>query len=260
MNMGFNESQNAFAAALLHPGQPLPEGITTARGVADPLRFAVYRNNVYVGLTTALDHRFPVTKRLVGSDFFTGMARAYAADHRPASPLIMSYGDDFPDFIAAFDPVASLAYLPDVARIEVAWTEAYHAADRLPLDLAQLSTFPPERIADIALVPHPSARLIRSDFPVGSIWSAHQGDTVAPVTDWLTEAVLIVRPAMHVEVRILPSGDAAFAARLLEGATLGAAAQTAFADTPDFDFGSALTGLIGLGAFSAFEPGEGERP
>lgn len=260
MTMGFYESQNAFAAALLHPGQPLPQGITTARGTADPLRFAVYRNNVYVGLTTALGQRFPVTKRLVGDDFFAGMARAYAADHKPSSPLIMHYGDDFPDFIATFPPAASLAYLADVARIEVAWTDAYHAADGLALDVAQLAAVPPERIADMALVPHPSARLVQSAFPAGTIWSAHQGETVTPIVDWRAEAVLVARPAMHVEIRVLPSADAAFAARLLEGATLGDAAQTALAATPDFDFGSALVGLIGLSAFSAFAPLEGDLP
>jgi hypothetical protein len=260
MTMGLIESQDAFAIALLHPDQPLPQGITTARGTADPSRFAVYRNNVYVGLTTALGQRFPVTKRLVGSEFFAGMARAYAADHKPASPLIMHYGDDFPDFIAAFPPAASLPYLPDVARIEVAWTRAYHAADRLPLGVTALASVAPERISDMALVPHPSARLVRSDFPVGSIWSAHQGETVATVADWHPEAALVVRPAMHVEVHVLPPRDAAFAAYLLEGATLGEAAQTALAAAPDFDFGSALIGLIGLGVFSAFEPVEGEHP
>lgn len=260
MTMGFNESQSAFAAALLDPGLPLPQGITTARGVTDPLRFAVYRNNVYVGLTTALGQRFPVTKRLVGSEFFAGMARTYAADHKPATPLIIHYGDDFPDFIAAFPPAASLAYLPDVARIEVAWTRAYHAADRLPLDVAKIAAVPPERIAEMSLVPHPSAWLVRSDFPAGTIWSAHQGEAVVPVTEWRAEAVLVVRPAMHVEVRVLPPGDAAFAACLLEGATLGKAAQKAFAAAPDFDFGSALIGLVGLGAFSAFEAFEGKLP
>ncbi|MBY3312569.1 HvfC/BufC N-terminal domain-containing protein [Rhizobium laguerreae] len=260
MTMGLTESQDAFAAALLHPDGPLPQGITTARGAADSSRFAVYRNNVYVGLTTALGQRCPVTKRLVGSDFFAGMARAYAADHKPASPLIMHYGDEFPDFITAFLPAASLPYLPDVARIEVAWTRAYHAADRLPLDVAQLAAVPPERLGDMTLVPHPSARLVRSDFPVGSIWSAHQGETVATVADWQAETVLVVRAAMHVEVHVLPPRDAAFAGSLLQGVTLGEAAQTAFAVAPDFDFGSALIGLIGLGAFSVFEPVEGELP
>ncbi|WP_425965172.1 putative DNA-binding domain-containing protein [Rhizobium nepotum] len=256
--MGITETQNAFAAALLHPDRPLPNGITTARGAADPLRFAVYRNNVHVGLTTALGQRFPVTKRLVGSDFFTGMARAYATDHKPLLPLMMQYGDDFPDFIAVFPPAASLVYLADVARIEVAWTEAYHAADGVPLEVAQLFAVPPEHIANVSLVAHPSARLVVSDFPAASIWSAHQGDAVTSVTDWRPETTLVVRPATHVEITVLPSVDAVFAARLLEGARLGEAALTALATAPGFDFGSAMIGLTGLGAFSAFEPVEGK--
>ncbi|SCY63729.1 Putative DNA-binding domain-containing protein [Rhizobium sp. NFACC06-2] len=258
--MGFNESQDAFADALLHPDRALPQGVTTARGRADTSRFAVYRNNIYVGLTTALGQRFPVTKQLVGSQFFAGMARAYAADHKPVSPLIMHYGDDFPDFVAAFPPAATLAYLPDVARIEVAWTHAYHAADSLPLDVTALAGTAPERLAGTALIPHPSARFIQSDFPAGAIWSAHQGKTLSPVVDWQAEAVLVVRPAMHVEVHIIPPRDAAFAAFLLEGVILGEAAQAAFAANPDFDFGSALIGLVSLGAFSAFETIEGKFP
>ena len=75
-------SQDAFAAALLDPGSPLPDGITTARGRADRARFAVYRNNVFVGLTNALARRFPVTERLVGTEFFHGMARYSEARER----------------------------------------------------------------------------------------------------------------------------------------------------------------------------------
>ena len=257
MTMGLNESQNDFATALLDPRRPVPEGITTARGRTAASRFGVYRNNIYVGLTTALGQRFPVTQRLVGADFFAGMARAYAADHNPASPMIMDYGDDFPDFIASFSPAGTLAYLPDVARIEVAWSRAYHAADSLALDVAQLAALPKEELSDMVIVPHPSSRLVRSDFPAGSIWSAHQSETIAPVSDWRAETVLVVRPAMLVEVHVLPLRDAAFAASLLDGTTLGAAAQIAFASNPRFDFGSALVGLIGLGAFSAIKSFEG---
>ena len=72
-----------------------------ARGGADATRFAVYRNNVDVGLTKALAQRFPVAERLVGDEFFAGMARAYVPVQAAASPLMIEYGDDFPDFIAA---------------------------------------------------------------------------------------------------------------------------------------------------------------
>ncbi|WP_416340311.1 DNA-binding domain-containing protein [Rhizobium mulingense] len=260
MTMDFATSQNAFAGALLHADQPVPDGITTARGGADAARFAVYRNNVFVGLTKALARHFPVTERLVGTEFFMAMARAYAQDHKPASPLMIEYGGDFPDFIASFRPARELAYLPDVARMEVACMRAYHAADALPLDLAVLAAATPEMLANLRLVAHPSAGLIQSDYPIGSIWSAHQQEMVTPVADWLPETVLVLRPEMTVDVHILPPQDAIFATSLFKDATLSVAAEAAFAASPEFDFGTALLGLVSLGAFSALHQDEGNVP
>lgn len=258
--MGFAASQNAFAEALLHADRPVPDGITTARGEADAARFAVYRNNVFVGLTKALAHHFPVTERLVGTEFFVAMARAYAQDHKPASPLIFAYGGDFPDFIASFQPARELAYLPDVARIEAAWMRAYHAMDAAPLGVDVLAATAPEMLADVRLVRHPSAGLVRSMYPIGSIWSAHQQEMITPVVDWRLQSVLVVRPAMTVNVHILPPQDVVFAASLFNAATLGEAAEAAFAAGPDFEFGSALMGLASLGAFSALQQDEGNVP
>lgn len=242
-------TQHDFATALLEPGALPPAGITTARGEVDPARFAVYRNNVFVSLTRALAQRFPVTERLVGAEFFRGMARAYAQDNTPATPLMFAYGADFPDFVAEFGPAAALTYLPDVARLEAAWTDAYHAADAVPLTPADLAGLGPS-LETARLTPHPAARLVVSDHPIGSIWAAHQGDEVKPVPEWRPESVLVVRPQMEVRVHVLPAQDAGFAASLMQGASLGAAAQLA-ADDPEFDFGAALVGLCALGAFRA---------
>lgn len=254
--MDFATGQHAFAQALLHADAPLPPGLTGAGGTADAARFAVYRNNVHVGLTRALAQRFGVTERLVGSEFFAGMARAYAQDRKPYSPLIIDYGDDFPDFIAGFGPAQALPYLPDVARLETAWTRAYHAADATPLALARLASLAPEALAGLALLPHPSATLLRSPHPVGAIWAAHQGTELADVEAWQPETVLVVRPEMAVNVHVLPARDGPFAARLFAGGTLGAAAEAALTEEPAFDFGAALVGLLSLGAFADIHHGD----
>lgn len=247
----FRASQSAFAHALLHADHPLPPGLTTARGQADATRFALYRNNVFVGLTRALAQRFPVCERLVGEDFFLGMARSYAQVHQPNGPIICAYGDEFPDFIAQFPPAAGVPYLPDVARLEAAWTRAYHAADLPPADMAHLAALPADALPGARLVPHPAAALVRSDHPVGSIWAAHQGTDLVAVPDWRPEDVLVTRPDMVVTVHVLPPGDALFAQDLFAGATLAVAAQTALAHDPAFDFGAALVGLHALGAFAS---------
>jgi len=256
--MDFEASQSAFADAVLHADRPMPENVTSARGEADARRFAVYRNNVYVGLVGALAKRFPATERLVGQEFFRGMARAFAQVRKPSSPLLFRYGDEFPDFIASFGPAKSLPYLADLARLEAAWTEAYHAADAAPLGVGALAAIPPENLPSARLHPHPAARLVRSLFPVGSIWFAHQAEEVRPLAAKAAEAVLVVRPALAVSLHVLPPQDSVFAAALLAGESLGAAADRAFA-AADFDFGTALVGLVSLGAFEAVLTDAGER-
>src|SRR5271155_1580618 len=125
--MPFETTVRAFAAALGEPSAP-PRG---RRGAPDARRFAVYRNNVAVGLIGALEARYPVSRRIVGDDLFRAMARAFAGARKPRSPVMIAYGEEFPEFVAAY--VASLgarpnlAHLADVARLENAWVEAYHA-------------------------------------------------------------------------------------------------------------------------------------
>ena len=248
--MDHAETERAFVNALLNSDMPVPTGVTTSRGRADAKRFAVYRNNVAVGLSRALAGRFPIVEKLVGAEFFAGMTRAFIAASKPASPIITAYGDDLPDFIATFAPAASVPYLADVARLEAAWTRAYHAADAEPLAIATLAALDGAALTSAKLVPHPAAALVRSTYPAGSIWQTHQADPGGSKNIGGGECVLVARAAFDVSVHILPEQDAIFAISLFAGQTIGAAAETASSACPEFDFGAALIGLVSLGAFT----------
>lgn len=246
--MDHASTQSAFAAALLAQGPALPPGITSCHTGATASRFAVYRNNVRSGLVRALESIFPVTRRLVGDAFFSMSALEFAAAERPGSPLLFAYGQGFPDFLARFGPATHLAYLPEVARIELAHLAAYHARDAAPLEASVLATLPPERLGGARLVPHPAARLVRCDFAAGSIWEAHRGEMVDALDINRRETVLVLRPGHEVDQRILAPGEARFATSLFAGDTLADAAVCASAQQ-DFDFGTALVGLLSAGAF-----------
>ncbi len=113
---------------MLDPELPPPAGLVGPDGEPSSRRFAVYRNNVVAGLIAgAAVTAFPAVHRIVGADFFLAMARAYVAEEPPGSPIMLDYGAGFPDFIGRFEPAMTLPYLADVARIERAWSEAYHA-------------------------------------------------------------------------------------------------------------------------------------
>jgi hypothetical protein len=246
----FEASIDAFSAALVAPEAAPPTQTRGRQGRPDAKRFSVYRNNVAVGLIGALEARFPVTLRLVGAEFFRAMARAYIAVEKPRDALIIHYGASFPDFIEAFEPARALAYLPDVARLESAWVESYHAAEALALTLAALAEFPAERLADARVGSHPSTRLLRSQYPAASIWAAHQGEgEPQPPARWIAEDILITRPDADVFTRVLPAGGYDFARMLLSGETIAVAAANVEAE--GFDPGAHLVGLIEAGAIVA---------
>src|SRR5262249_3240444 len=122
------ERQRDFAEALLNAGGITPPGLVGPDGIASSRRFAVYRNNVVTSLIGTLKDNYRAVHRIVGSEFFGAMAAQFVTANLPQSPIMLDYGAGFAEFIARFEPAATLPYLPDVARIERAWIEAYHAA------------------------------------------------------------------------------------------------------------------------------------
>ncbi len=255
--MPLAERQSGFAAAVLDAGAPIPPGLVGPDGNPSARRFAVYRNNVIVGLSESMRITFPAVEKIVGEEFFMAMARAYVVAEPPRSPMLLEYGGGFPDFVERFPPAATLPYLADVARIECAWKEAFHAPEAAPLPAAALAAIPQERLAELRLRLHPSLRIVSSRYPALTIWRMNvEGGVPAPVDlNAGGEDALVVRPAANVEVRFVPPGGAVFIRRLGEGAPLGEAANDALAAADDFDLSASLAGLISAGAFSSYDLG-----
>lgn len=248
-----NESLQQFADALLQPGGPVPDGVINPDGVPATKRFDVYRNNVIVSLIEALASRYPVVQKLVGEAFFQAMAREFVTAHPPASPVMLGYGQDFPQFLEEFPPAASLPYLSGVARIENARRTAYHAADVAPLDPAVLESVPSEQFESIKFQTHPSLSLIQSEFAIRSIWQANSQGTDLDVPVDTAESVLICRPLMDVEVRGLPDGAYAFLTEVEKGLSLGEAVQAGMLASPVFDLATTLTGALTAQIFTSFQ-------
>lgn len=246
--------QQGFFEALLDPGQPPPSGLTTWNGSDPATRFAVYRNNVLASLIDALADTFPVTQELVGAAFFRAMARLFVLAEPPRSRMLAFYGESFADFVEHFPPAASVPYLADVARLEMLRVHAYHAADAASLSTDALAEVlaDADALPDLLLAFHPSVGLLRSPYAVVSLWAAHQGITeLASVDPHVPEQALVVRPNLEVEVLGLEAGAGDFVAHLMQGASLGQAAEQAARAHPDFDLARILGLLIRKQAISS---------
>jgi hypothetical protein len=248
------EAQRIFAAALLDPALPTPVGLVGPDGKPSSRRFAVYRNNVLVGLTQTLKDAFPVVHRIVGAEFFEVMARAYVLIEPPRSPMLFDYGAGFANFIDQFEPTKVLPYLSDVARIERAWTEAYHASEASPISLSAFAAITPDRLPAVTLVLHPSVRIVHSRFPALTIWQMNIDGGVPGPVDLAAggESALVVRPRAGVEVRSIPNGGPEFIHALASGRPVLAAFEEAIAADPSFDLSANLSDLMQVGAVVGF--------
>ncbi len=205
----------AFHAAIADPSVPLPVA-----------RFGIYRNNVSAALRNALKVRYPLTARALGDRAFQETADRFAAQHRPQSAVLIGYGAEFSEHV---DP----PYLADVARVESAWWQAYHAADAVPLTPAAMASLSPEVLLETPLRLHPSLQLLALQTAGASNWQS-LNDGKPANTPAAQQWVMAVRPEAAVEVRVIPRDSHDFLAALAAGGTIAAATEAVSADHPNF--------------------------
>jgi hypothetical protein len=223
------EAQHAFAAALL--------GASPA-----PLSMSVYRANVSGNREAALAGAYPIVRRIVGDEFFAGMARAYARAHPSASGDLNEYGERLAAFVADWPHTRDLPYLPDVARMEWLAHRAYFAADAAAFDFS--------RPTGVRLAP--GCALLESAWPLAAIWTAHQagGDPSSVDLRAGAQRILVHRAGWRAEVCPLSAGDHVFLARLRDGAALGAALEAAAKADDAFLPGVALAAWVQAGVIT----------
>jgi hypothetical protein len=247
-------TQAGFAAALLDPQAAAPACLRAWNGSDVARRFDVHRNNVMISLTSALADTVPVVRSLVGAEFFAAMAGVFVREQPPRSPVLATFGSGLPEFIESFEPARTVPYLADVARLEMARVEAFHAADAPGVSAAAiehaLASGP--RMAEALLLPHPSLRLVISDHPIVSIWAAHhENGDLESIDLGRSEAALVLRPELDVVVILLPTPAIPFVASLLRARPLGESASLAAADDCGFSLAESLGLLLRHGALAA---------
>jgi len=235
------ELQREFGAALSgSAGSTL-----AARGMA------VYLGNTRGNWAKALTAAYPIVQKIVGEDFFEGMAHAYARVHPSRSGDLNEFGAQLAEFVAQWPHTLDLPYLQDVARMEWLAHRAYFAADLPAPELGRLAALPGEQLAALPLARAPGGALLISEWPLARIWAVHQDDFIGEFDVDLRrgfERILVHRPRWRVEVRAIAPGDYRFLAEAGRGASLGSALQAAAEVDAEFDPASALARWAALGA------------
>ena len=235
--------QSDFAAAL-RDRQRTPAMQRWLAGDAQLVdrRMAIYRANMVAAADKALSSAYPVIRQVVGAEFFHGLAREYQRGTPSTSGDLTDFGATFDAFVAAFEHTQTLAYLPDLARLEWAVHRASGAADAPDWDAAELGTIEPGQQAAVRFEWSPGLAVVESPHPIARIWKIHQpGYDGEFSVDWRkADTALVARDGFAVVVTDCAAADAIFIRASLGGAPLGDAATAALATHPDFDLGALL--------------------
>ena len=227
-----NSDQAAVAATLLHGPRHLPSGLF-AGTEADVLRgLRVHANTISHARLVALEETFPRLRDHLGAADFNRLSRAFIEAGGAERCVLADIGAGFADWLD--DLLAA-----DIARVEWAWLESYHAADAAALRLVDLAGADETALLATPVRRHPAARIV----PL----KADTAPRLDPAFALGTVAILITRP--DAEVRL-------FAAHPADAAVLEAAADIsplgnliALLDEEHPGGGAAIAALIDAGAF-----------
>jgi hypothetical protein len=203
----------------------------------------VYRNNVFLSLTGALQAVYPVVQALVGERFFTRLSRDYITQYPSRSGNLHDFGRELPKFLSAYEPVSQLIYLPHVARLEWAYHNIFHAADAAGEVIDKLHTIPPEHHGDLCFTFHPATRLLVSPYPVLRIWEVNQEGFAGEQSVDLAEggdALLVFRPELDVLIERLSDAEYEFLSALAARESLEKAVTQALRSEANFNLDACL--------------------
>lgn len=206
-------------------------------------RLGIYRGNVKASAAKAIGAAYPVIEKIVGGEFFLGLASQFQSRFPSCDGDLNEYGESFAAFLGEFPPAKEIPYLADVARLEWRVHRAHYAADPGPFNPARLAAVPPEQQQQLRPRLHPACHVLQSLHPIARLWEVHQdsfsGELDVDFPGSPTNA-LVYRPRFRVEVAQIGDGEAAFLAAVLEGETLETALAAAQLRDASFDLGGSL--------------------
>jgi len=151
-----------------------PQGTST--GVD---RLAVYAQGYVARIEEALREAYPAVEVVIGHEKFHVLAREYGIRVKSHSYNLSSVGNRLPQHLYKHDLLSQYPYLRDLARLEWALTESFHARSEPSVDAAVLARITPERWPILKFQFKSHVKLVDVTHPVLEVWlQAKQKKTI----------------------------------------------------------------------------------
>ena len=244
---GAVESEAAQQIIRLNRGE-LEAVIMRSRNLTAAERLGIYANSYYARLLECLGECFPVLKRTVGEEIFSGFAFEYLQRYPSRSYTLDRLGENFPRFLEETRPgpedggpppgeVGWPDFLIELAALEWNLAKVFDGPGiegQAVLTPESLRAFPAERFTAARLHTVPCLRLLVFRFPVNAYFTAArnaQEGVDLPLPGPALEHTALTRRDYVVRRFSIQPAQYALLAALQSGATVGKALAAAAAVT-----------------------------
>ena len=184
------DDQARFIAVLQQGPAAFPDGLFADLPDRAMLGLKAHANTISHARLVALEDSFPRTRDAMGHNAFNLASRDFIELPDVRARKLMHIGQGFPLFLAANR--ADQAHC-DLAAVEWAWLQSYHAADATPLQLADLAGLDETDLLDLPIIMHPATRLVHVQSDIGAVLPELEGATTPDARN-----LLITRPDAQV--------------------------------------------------------------
>jgi hypothetical protein len=135
-------------------------------------RVEVYANGYFYRLLDVLKEDFPATLAVVGPDNFHNLVTGYLVEYPPTEPSLYYAGRNFADYLSTHPLRERRPFLADLARLERATLESFHAADAPALEADAIRSLAPAAWPALVMRAHPATRLVACAWRVDEVLRA----------------------------------------------------------------------------------------
>lgn len=170
-------------------------------------RVDIYANMYFYRILDVLKEDFPAALAMLGAERFHNLITGYLIDYPPAHFSIAYAGNHLADFIRDHPLRDEFLFLSDLARLERALIDVFHAADTVPLDAEQMRAIPPADWPTMKLTLSPASLILELQWDVAAILKAvEQGEELShPARDDIS--MLVWRNRNRVYHRAIDSAE-----------------------------------------------------
>lgn len=198
-------------------------------------RVDIYANMYFYRILDVLKEDFPAMLAMLGPVRFHNLVTGYLIEYPPTHFSISNAGNHLADFLRDHPLREEFPFLADLALLERALIDVFHAPDAVPLDAERMRAIAPADWPAVELKLHPAHQIIDLQWDVASILKGMEpGETPSP-PHRVDLAMLVWRKRNMVFYRPIDAAERGELEALAKGSTFAEICELLAATVEDGD-------------------------